>query len=83
MRSNENVATFIKELVLELPDGEDVGFKAGGYIQIEAKNEVELIVIDEKTNYDACPFCDEDAVESLRLDDVTGWMMLIQAVIDN
>lgn len=36
VRSNENVATFIKELVLELPEGEDVGFKAGGYIQIEA-----------------------------------------------
>ena len=36
VRSNRNVATFIKELVLELPIGEEVGFKAGGYIQIEA-----------------------------------------------
>ncbi len=36
VRSNRNVATFIKELVLELPVGEDVNFKAGGYIQIEA-----------------------------------------------
>ncbi len=36
VRSNDNVATFIKELVLELPAGEEVGFKAGGYIQIEA-----------------------------------------------
>ena len=36
VRSNRNVATFIKELVLELPVGEEVGFKAGGYIQIEA-----------------------------------------------
>ena len=35
MRSNRNVATFIKELVLELPEGEEVAFKAGGYIQIE------------------------------------------------
>ena len=34
--SNDNVATFIKALVLKLPDGEDVNFKAGGYIQIEA-----------------------------------------------
>lgn len=33
--SNENVATFIKELVLKLPEGENVDFKAGGYIQIE------------------------------------------------
>lgn len=35
VRSNHNVATFIKELVLELPNGESVPFKAGGYIQIE------------------------------------------------
>ena len=35
VRSNHNVATFIKELVLELPKGEEVNFKAGGYIQIE------------------------------------------------
>ncbi len=33
--SNENVATFIKELRLELPAGEAVPFRAGGYIQIE------------------------------------------------
>ncbi len=36
VRSNDNVATFIKELVLELPEGEKVDFRAGGYIQIEA-----------------------------------------------
>jgi len=35
VRSNRNVATFIKELVLELPAGETVPFRAGGYIQIE------------------------------------------------
>ncbi|WP_424933785.1 NADH:ubiquinone reductase (Na(+)-transporting) subunit F [Amaricoccus macauensis] len=35
VRSNHNVATFIKELVLELPEGENVNFRAGGYIQIE------------------------------------------------
>lgn len=35
VRSNRNVATFIKELVLELPAGEAVDFRAGGYIQIE------------------------------------------------
>lgn len=35
VRSNDNVATFIKELVLELPEGESVPFEAGGYIQIE------------------------------------------------
>lgn len=35
VKSNENVATFIKEFVLQLPEGEDVDFRAGGYIQIE------------------------------------------------
>ena len=35
VRSNGNVATFIKELVLELPEGEDMPFRAGAYVQIE------------------------------------------------
>lgn len=35
VRSNNNVATFIKELVLELPPDEAVNFKSGGFIQIE------------------------------------------------
>ena len=34
-RSNDAVATFIKELILELPEGDEVPFRAGGYIQIE------------------------------------------------
>ncbi|MDK1312212.1 NADH:ubiquinone reductase (Na(+)-transporting) subunit F [Pseudoalteromonas ardens] len=34
--SNDNKATFIKELKLGIPDGEVVPFRAGGYIQIEA-----------------------------------------------
>ena len=33
--SNDNKATFIKELKLKIPDGESVPFRAGGYIQIE------------------------------------------------
>lgn len=36
VKSNRGVATFIKELILELPEGEEVNFRAGGYIQIEA-----------------------------------------------
>lgn len=35
VKSNHNVATFIKELVLELPPGESINYRAGGYIQIE------------------------------------------------
>ena len=34
VRSNQNVATFIKELVLEIPKDQEMDFKAGGYIQI-------------------------------------------------
>jgi Na+-transporting NADH:ubiquinone oxidoreductase subunit F len=33
--SNHNAATFIKELILKLPDGEVVDFRAGGYVQFE------------------------------------------------
>ena len=35
VQSNDSVATFIKDLVIELPEGEEVPFRAGGYIQIE------------------------------------------------
>lgn len=31
--SNDNVATFIKELIVELPEGEEIPYKAGGYLQ--------------------------------------------------
>lgn len=40
--SNESVATFIKEFVVKLPEGETLDFKSGGYIQIDVpKCEVE------------------------------------------
>jgi Na+-transporting NADH:ubiquinone oxidoreductase subunit F len=35
VESNDNVATFIKELTLKLPEGESVDFHAGGYVQLE------------------------------------------------
>ncbi|HIG30789.1 MAG TPA: NADH:ubiquinone reductase (Na(+)-transporting) subunit F [Verrucomicrobiales bacterium] len=35
VRSNHDVATFIKELVLELPPKDDLDFRAGGFIQIQ------------------------------------------------
>lgn len=35
VESNPNVATFIKELTLRLPEGENVDFRAGGYVQLE------------------------------------------------
>ena len=42
--SNHNVATFIKEFVVKLPEGETLDFKSGGYIQID----VPKIVVDFK-----------------------------------
>ena len=41
--SNRNVATFIKEFVVRLPEGEDLHFKSGDYIQIDVpKYDVEF-----------------------------------------
>jgi Na+-transporting NADH:ubiquinone oxidoreductase subunit F len=49
--SNKNVATFIKEFVVRLPEGENLNFKSGGYIQIDVpKIEVDFkdIHVEEK-----------------------------------
>lgn len=43
--SNYNVSTFIKEFVVKLPEGENMDFHAGGYIQID----VPAIEVDYKT----------------------------------
>ena len=53
VRSNHNVATFIKELVLELPAGESVPFRAGGFIQIErpAGLDIDFKNFDVETEY--------------------------------
>ena len=40
VKSNNNVATFIKELVLQLPEGEEINYRAGGYIQIECPSHI-------------------------------------------
>jgi len=36
--SNRNVATFIKEFIVQLPEGEEIDYESGGYIQIEIPN---------------------------------------------
>ncbi|RIH67245.1 NADH:ubiquinone reductase (Na(+)-transporting) subunit F [Mariniphaga sediminis] len=49
--SNKNVATFIKEFVVRLPEGENLNFKSGGYIQIDVpKIEVDFkdISVDDR-----------------------------------
>lgn len=55
VKSNDNVATFIKEFVVQLPEGEEVPFKAGGYIQIECppyEVEYKNFIMDEQYKKD-------------------------------
>jgi Na+-transporting NADH:ubiquinone oxidoreductase subunit F len=50
--SNHNVATFIKEFVVKLPEGEHLDFKSGGYIQIDVpKCEVDFKDIEVEEEY--------------------------------
>jgi len=53
--SNDNVATFIKEFKVRLPEGEHVPFKSGQYIQIQIPqydiNYKDIVGIDTKRNY--------------------------------
>lgn len=53
--SNKNVATFIKEFVVKLPEGETLDFESGGYIQIDVPPiEVDFkgMIIEEKFRED-------------------------------
>ncbi len=50
--SNDNVATFIKEFVVKLPEGETLNFRSGGYIQIDVpKIDVDFKNIDVEEQY--------------------------------
>ena len=50
--SNYNVASFIKEFVVQLPEGEILDFKSGGYIQIDVpKTEVAFKDMDIEEEY--------------------------------
>jgi len=52
--SNRNVATFIKELKLALPEGEEVPFRAGGYVQLECPpHSLEFTTFDVEPEYRA------------------------------
>ncbi len=54
VRSNRSVATFIKELILELPSGENLNFRAGGYIQIDIPEyEIDFHTIEIDAEYHA------------------------------
>ncbi len=50
--SNDNVATFIKEFVVKLPEGEVLDFTSGGYIQIDVpKIDVDFRTMEVQTEY--------------------------------
>ena len=50
--SNRNVATYIKEFVVKLPEGENLIFKSGGYIQIDVPaTEVDYKDMDVEAEY--------------------------------
>ena len=83
VRANDNVATFIKAPIFELPEGEHVDFKAGGYIQIEAPpHEVsyDSFDIDEKYRddwdrfklWDLNSHVDEDVVRAYSMASYPG-----------
>ncbi len=54
--SNRNISTFLKEFVVKLPEGENLKFRSGGYIQIDIPK------------YDAIKFSDMDIDEAYRAD---------------
>lgn len=69
VKSNNNVATFIKELVIELPKDDPIHFESGGYIQIdvpaynniEYKNfEIEEIYRDDWDKFDVWQYTAEN-----------------------
>jgi Na+-transporting NADH:ubiquinone oxidoreductase subunit F len=50
--SNHNVATFIKEFVVKLPEGEELDFQSGGYIQIDVpKIDVDFRTMEVEPEY--------------------------------
>ena len=55
MVSNENVATYIKEFVLQMPEGETLDFKSGSYIQID--------IPEGKIRYSDMEICEEYRTE--------------------
>lgn len=54
--SNRNISTFLKEFVVKLPEGEQLNFRSGGYIQIDVPK------------YDEIKFSDMEVDEQFRAD---------------
>lgn len=68
--SNYNVATFIKEFVVKLPEGETLDFKSGGYIQID----VPKVDVDFK-DFDISPLPDDPAGEDKYKSEWDHWKL--------
>ena len=78
VKSNHNVATFIKEFVLALPEGEEVPFRAGGYIQIECPPHVAAykdIEVEDEYREDWDKFGMWDLVSDVKEDTVRAYSM--------
>ncbi len=65
VRSNNNVATFIKELVLEMPPNEHLNFQAGGYIQIDIPEYHNILYRDFDVDKEYQPDWDKYSVWNL------------------
>ena len=69
VKSNTDVATFIREFVIELPEGENLNFEAGGYIQIDIPEYHGLTFNNFDIDIVQSPF----SIFDRRLDS-SGWM---------
>ncbi|MDQ3193242.1 MAG: NADH:ubiquinone reductase (Na(+)-transporting) subunit F, partial [Bacteroidota bacterium] len=65
--SNDNVATYIKEFVVKLPEGEFLEFESGGYIQLD----VPSVVVDFKTELYNIPEKFRDDYDKFNIWDLT------------
>jgi Na+-transporting NADH:ubiquinone oxidoreductase subunit F len=67
VKSNDNVATYIKEFVVQLPPGETLHFESGGYIQVD----VPAITVDFKSELYAIPDRFRDDYDKYKIWDLT------------
>lgn len=67
VKSNDNVATYIKEFVVQLPEGETLHFESGGYIQVD----VPAITVNFKNELYAIPDRFRDDYDKYKIWDLT------------
>lgn len=67
VKSNDNVATYIKEFVVQLPEGETLHFESGGYIQVD----VPALTVNFKNDLYAIPDRFRDDYDKFKIWDLT------------